>query len=339
MPPQIVPTGYGKLLAAIRTEMAAGIEKAERLLEQQKIRTYWSIGRLIHSYLDENARPRGAVGAFYQKLSRDLDINSRTLQHCEQFFRYFPKLNNTAGLSWSHYRYLLAVPEEKDRLTWISRIRKGSINANELRLSLSESLRDEPESGAALREPVRGKLYTYKLARAGDFEGVEVPWFVDCGFSSRIEAPPADAELDIKRVYVSQKTKDGYRLKVTDTPVDRLYTFKAGVLRVIDGDTLLAAIDQGFGIWTQQRLRLSGIDAPEIDTLRGQKARQYVTQELSGVKFLIIKTYKSDKYDRYLADVFYQPNEPDPHAVAARGRWLNSDLVSRGLAGIWDGGG
>ena len=49
----------------------------------------------------------------------------------------------------------------------------------------------------------------------------------------------------------------------------------------------------------------------------------------------MIKTYKTDKYARYLVDVFYQSGETDPNVVAREGAYLNSQLLEEGLAVKW----
>jgi micrococcal nuclease len=51
-----------------------------------------------------------------------------------------------------------------------------------------------------------------------------------------------------------------------------LHAYEARVTRVVDGDTVVADIDLGLGLWMYERhVRLAGIDAPE---LRGDEARQ-----------------------------------------------------------------
>ena len=104
---------------------------------------------------------------------------------------------------------------------------------------------------------------------------------------------------------------------------------------MIDGDTLLANIDCGFGIWTRQRLRLRGIDAPERNTITGQRAKRRVEEELTSCAFVIIKTYKSDKYDRYLADIFFKKGETDAQRIADEGLCLNHLMINNNLARIW----
>ncbi len=332
----LTKSSYFKLLHSICSEMSSGLARVEKLLERQKVVTYWEIGRHINRYLAKNAPVRGKIGSFYDRLSGDIKVSARTLQHCEQFFRYFPRLPKADGLSWSHYRFLLVLPEEKERLSWINRIRRANISVNDLRLELlSKTGSLEEEEGQRLDGPRRGALYTYRLRRAEGLEGVGVPWFVDCGFSCRIEAPLSRSALELKYIYTSEKTKEGYRLKVTDTPADAIYTYKAKMRRVIDGDSLLVDVDLGFGIWTEQRLRLRLIDTPELDTLAGQKTKRWLENELKDCPFVIVKTYKSDKYDRYLVDVFYAPGEEDAQAVADEGTYLNGRLVELKLAKLW----
>ena len=94
-------------------------------------------------------------------------------------------------------------------------------------------------------------------------------------------------------------------------------------------------VDQGFYYELEQKLRLRGIDAPEISTSGGRRAKRIVQKKLSGCEFVVIKTYKSDKYDRYLTDLFYLAGEKDAAKVAASGKFLNQELLDEGLARVW----
>ena len=42
-----------------------------------------------------------------------------------------------------------------------------------------------------------------------------------------------------------------------------MYTYKAKLQRVVDGDTIDATIDLGFDIFVKKRIRFAGINAPE----------------------------------------------------------------------------
>ena len=110
-----------------------------------------------------------------------------------------------------------------------------------------------------------------------------------------------------------------------------LYTYKANLERIIDGDTLLVNIDLGFSIFSQQRLRLRGLDCPELSTPEGLKSRKFVELKLKDVKFLIIKTYSQDLYGRYLVDVLYLTGDATEEDVMQRGFFLNQEILDAGM--------
>jgi endonuclease YncB( thermonuclease family) len=281
-------------------------------------------------------------------------VSSRTLQHCEQFFRYFPGLKPTGDLAWSHYRYLLRVEGAAERKRWVARIKAENLTTDDVRFALSA--KNIPDAtGPTLTPPVRGRLYTYRLIRAGRQAGEKFPWYVDCGFKNLLQCPPSNARLHNRYLYTSVKAKTGYALRVAAARTEELYTYEAKVERVIDGDTLLVIIDQGFGLRIKERLRLKGIDAPELSTLAGRRAKHWLENRLSGIDFAVVKTYKTDKYDRYLADVFVPPltakkgkaasaprpkgagvsaNQMDPPITASHGAYLNRELIDAGHAKV-----
>ena len=108
------------------------------------------------------------------------------------------------------------------------------------------------------------------------------------------------------------------------------YVYAARCVQVIDGDTLDLDIDLGFHVTIRQRVRLRGIDAPELwgkDKDRAVAARTEVTIWTDGVELLIrTELDETDKYGRMLADVW------------GNGLNLSDYLVERGLARRYDGG-
>jgi micrococcal nuclease len=88
-----------------------------------------------------------------------------------------------------------------------------------------------------------------------------------------------------------------------------LYTYRAKVVSVYDGDTIRVDLDLGFGIKLEnQSIRLYGINAPEV---RGESREEgIVTRDrLRGIildKYIIIKTHKDSKgkYGRWIGTVF-----------------------------------
>lgn len=104
-----------------------------------------------------------------------------------------------------------------------------------------------------------------------------------------------------------------------------MFTYNAKVVRVVDGDTIDVEIDLGFDIWHKTRLRLTGIDTPEVNTEIGRKARDYVKAALEG-QMVVITTTKPDKYGRYLAEIFVNENS------------FNKNLIDIGMAKVYTGG-
>jgi endonuclease YncB( thermonuclease family) len=158
---------------------------------------------------------------------------------------------------------------------------------------------------------------------------------IDLGFTFIIHAEVKGIKLKAGELIESIKTGENYTFKHSDAKPRELYTYKALVERVIDADTILLNIDLGFSSWARQKVRLRGIDAPELSTKEGQEARKFVEARLREVEFVVVKTFKSDKYDRYLSDVFCLKGEADPLKVLEQGTFLNQELLDLNLAVLW----
>ncbi len=143
---------------------------------------------------------------------------------------------------------------------------------------------------------------------------------------------------------VSQSPK---QLKGKEDTLDRsknpLHVYKAIVEKVVDGDTLLIRIDLGFEVWVNVRTRFRGINTAEIVRHgvptsqapdRGEEAKVFVEKKLEGLPFVVIKTYKTDMYGRYVVDVFYHPTLSAKEEVALKGFFLNDQLLKAGLADL-----
>lgn len=113
-----------------------------------------------------------------------------------------------------------------------------------------------------------------------------------------------------------------------------LYNYKAKIVEIYDGDTFTAEVDLGFRIKMKIKLRLDGINTPE---LRGKDPREkelakevrdflrenYLNSEI------ILETKKKGKYGRYLSTVRI-PNVIDPPS-------LNDLLIKLGYAREYHG--
>jgi len=116
-----------------------------------------------------------------------------------------------------------------------------------------------------------------------------------------------------------------------------MYTYKAKLIRIIDGDTVDAEIDLGFGVFLKQRIRLYGINTPETRTTdleekeRGLAAKQRLT-EILGKEFIVETILnKRGKFGRVLG-ILHVENEEGTRMN------INEQLVTEGHAVEYDGG-
>lgn len=92
-----------------------------------------------------------------------------------------------------------------------------------------------------------------------------------------------------------------------------MYTYKAAVTRIIDGDTIIVDIDLGFGVWLrEQSVRLAKINAPEIQgsTRQDGLASKDFLSKLILNKWVQIRTEKgNEKYGRWLATILIEEDK------------------------------
>ena len=90
--------------------------------------------------------------------------------------------------------------------------------------------------------------------------------------------------------------------------MEDLYTYKAFVVKVYDGDSITCLVDIGFNINIKMKIRLLLIDTPELhgeEREAGLVARDALREKILN-KTVYIKTEKNKtgKYGRYLATVY-----------------------------------
>jgi micrococcal nuclease len=124
-----------------------------------------------------------------------------------------------------------------------------------------------------------------------------------------------------------------------------MYEYKATVEEVIDGDTLDVEIDLGFRVTTLQRVRLVGVDTPELNSPDPAKraaaqdaqafVRRWVAEQNGQVLIQSQKPGGGDKYGRYLATVM--PTGPVT-GDTSKGYTLGAMLIAAGHATEYTGG-
>ena len=121
-----------------------------------------------------------------------------------------------------------------------------------------------------------------------------------------------------------------------------MYNYNATCTRVVDGDTVDAMIDLGFGVHVKKRIRLAGINAPESRTRDKQekilglaaKDRLKVMLDSTDNNFEL-ESQELGKYGRVLGRLYV--DKLDGKDVITK-VCINDSLVKEGYAVEYDGG-
>ena len=332
---------YQKLLKELKSEIQTSYLHAEKDAQYQRIITNWKIGEHIaERLLDETGKAvRGE--RLYDRLAHDLKLKKRFLQYTVQFYKCYltPPRNN--GLSWSHYTALISLKDPAKRNAWEKRALKEQISSDELEHLIIEQKNQKasedlivPSGEKLALERTNPFIYrVIKINYIQDHPGVVT---IDCGFDIHIQQY-LDAGSSFDSGHIVQSLKQGERYVIKSTQLDKnhLYAYGGIVRRVLDGDTIEAHIDCWFGVWVAQKLRLRGLDAPEASTARGLRAKRFIENRLKASSFIWLKTYGSDKYDRYLVDILYLDGARTIEEIMEKGTYLNQELIEQGQAVIW----
>lgn len=309
---------YEILKKKVRETLLLGRQR----IEEEKVRTYWRTGKLIHEHILAH-RDRAEFGKHVLKrLSKDLGVSETSLYETLQLARAFPIFGTCRKLTWSHLRRLARIPDERKRLELLKSAEEREWTSRELQARVSKikalagsrsSVSTSAVNVKPLEAPALGPFWTYQIK---DSESIHAKrsgmLWVDLGFQTYLEAERFESyRLKTGSIVTSVKDENKiYTLKQDPSlTAGHLYTYQAYVERVIDADTIKVQVDLGFDTWTRQTLRLRGIDAFEVDTKEGKRAKEFVERELKSVPFVTLKSTRDDKYGRYLADVFYAKNQ------------------------------
>ena len=94
-----------------------------------------------------------------------------------------------------------------------------------------------------------------------------------------------------------------------------MYTYKAQVARVIDGDTVVMEIDLGFKIFHVMSCRLAGVNAPELNAkdeatkAAAVASKNYLMELLPVGEWVEIVSRKLDKYGRAVIVIMPRSND------------------------------
>ncbi|MBF0385070.1 MAG: thermonuclease family protein [Candidatus Omnitrophica bacterium] len=321
MPRSVAISRFNKLIS--------DISRIYSNARQAQVKFAWETGRRIVEE-EQSGAMRAHYGArLIPALSEALSqkygpgFSENTLRKMRQFYIMQPIQPISAELDWSDYVELLPVKDEATRRRLQGRIRKEGLSAFQIRQLVRKVLPRRKKLLFSplppLKRPCDLRLNTFAKSplRVNLEEGEAL---IDCGFF--VSWPVQKEELA--------------GLTIVDEPS---YTYAARIERVIDGDTLLALIQVGFKIIVRDKLRLRGVDTPELGTPEGEKAKKFVEKLLPVGSTVVIKSHKcqADIYGRFVADVFYRKGIEDSAEILKDAVYLNQQLLDEGLAARMEG--
>ncbi|MCW5548181.1 MAG: thermonuclease family protein [Opitutaceae bacterium] len=312
----------------LRQQVAGVLTSARQEVEAAWVRTYHETGRLIHEHVLRHAARADYGTMVIARLAEDTGTSRRVLYQCVQFYRSFPILHARAKLGWLQYRLLCEVGDLRERRQLAAEANRNRWSGRELekKVRAANAVRaagrlppvgtPKPEGPVRLLRPRRGAADHYRVVARGP--GLAV----DAGFKlyRRLEdgSPPG-----LKAGMIVRWENGGF-VPATDATAADLFTYRVKVGRVVDGDTLgVSVLLPGYEM--DEKLRLRGLDCPELDTAAGRAAKDRTGELVTAATDIIVTTAKVDKYDRYLADV---------HLLQPNGEWLflNNALLREGHA-------
>lgn len=333
---------YNDLIKAIGVQLTSGLLAAQKAVEYERLKTYWQIGREIQSAVERSGGTLRLGEGLYRQISRDIErtidlaLTIDTLGRTVQFYKNYPAFPQGTPLTFTHYLVLQRISDAKLRARMEKTAIRRNITVPELK---NELTRLSLEGSGAVRPPRRlkidrGEPYVYYLRPETDLSEART-MRIDCGFKINWDLPADNPVPDHARVVRSDKKDGRYSLSLYKEGKALLYTYAAQILEVVDGDTIHARIDVGFGIGLYDHLRLKWLNAPELTTAPGRLAKSFLTDYLSKCPYVVLRTTREEKFGRWLADIFTIPNCTNPYKIAAEGEYLNQLLLDKGLAEVY----
>ena len=313
---------YPELLRRVRKTFLTARTK----IQQVKVRAYWGAGRDIHNHI-LHQKDRAKYGEkVVIKLAHNLGVEKDVIYLALRLYRNNPIFGTYRKLTLSHYNQLLKIEDPKKRLLIENQAEREDWNIRKLRAEIRKAKSGPRVSGngkgkaVKLLQPKKGKIGVYQIVADG--EGLAV----DLGFTSYSSLTKPGKLKEGEFVGFSPS---GRLRKIKGVSVQDLFTYEAGRWKVVDGDTVWFQVWHKRPLYLWEKLRLRGIDAPELSTAKGRRAKRFLEALLKKAVKIVVTTTKPDKWDRYLTDLFV--TMPDGTEI-----FVNNLLLERGLARRYD---
>ena len=126
------------LYESIRNEVTKAQQRVYAAVNFAMVETYWNIGKQIYEAQGENERAEygsGLLKLISEKLTEEFGrgFTVRNLNNMRSFYIAFPNWNAlSTNLSWTHYRLLLKVEDEKARKFYMQECEKSNWSTRQL---------------------------------------------------------------------------------------------------------------------------------------------------------------------------------------------------------------
>jgi micrococcal nuclease len=120
-----------------------------------------------------------------------------------------------------------------------------------------------------------------------------------------------------------------------------MYTYKAKLEKVVDGDTIDVSIDLGFDVSVKKRVRFAGINAPESRTrdleekAKGLAAKDRVKAIFTENPSFTLESKELGKYGRVLGELYVNKLDGNDQLTQIS---VNQQLIKEGHAVEYHGG-
>ncbi|HNW82478.1 MAG TPA: PDDEXK nuclease domain-containing protein, partial [bacterium] len=132
---------YKNLLNELKSILSKGQAKAYKAVDNIKVQTYWQIGERIVRDEIENKERADYGKHLVNQISLDLDINKRELYRIIRFFRLYEIVATVSPqLSWNHYKELVDIENNKERMFYQNNAVNKYWSVRELRLQVKNDL-------------------------------------------------------------------------------------------------------------------------------------------------------------------------------------------------------
>ncbi|MCG6166867.1 DUF1016 N-terminal domain-containing protein [Leptospira sp. FAT2] len=290
------------------------------------------IGKILKNAEKNATAEEQTSGSWMKTISMQLQrylkkgFFERNLFYAQKFYEVYGKSELDHRLSWSHYRKLASVSDEKlrDKLTKIA-IKEGW-SEETLSFKIKEVGQQRKSPILKWRRP-EGLLWHYKIKETLKNNTV---YLLDLGFYCYYETPKSRANNKYKAGDVLRFQKQGKSWSLEKTKLSQssdLYFYSGEIERVIDGDTILVKLQLGFNLITRQRIRLHNVWAAELDTNEGENDFELLKKKLPSKTKIIVRSRSKDIYGRYVGDVLYSNKKVvSPEEILTDGIYLNEEL-------------